>query len=289
MDRRCCRQSRRGGHRRSREEGALSVSSCGGYQGRTEGPAAIRRSPVVLDQHGQWVAPENLAQLPAAEASLLNAVVSAPAPALASRTKLLRRLRIRRKLSADDLTRFGPTIGGDGAIASAFEQLLNKNQRLLTPRTVASLRSIPFLRNKKGGLLDPGRLHLPTSANVACLDTDDAIVAGDNIALYRRLGCRGHPSFETLRGVLERLRRRGAPPRTPDILYPAVAGAFAAEKVAAKVCIDEPILWVEGATVPPKKRWLVLEFLVFFALSCRRLTARKWSLARMRTSAPAPV
>jgi hypothetical protein len=215
--------------------------------------AAVRRSPVVLDQHGQWVAPENLAQLPSAEASLLNAVVSAPAPALASRTELLRRLRIRRKLSAGDLTRFGPTIDGDAAIASAFEQLLNKHQRLLTPKTVASLHSIPFLRTKKGGLLEPGRLHLATSVNIACLDRDDAIVAGENIALYRRLGCQEHPTFETLSGVLEGLRRSGTPPRRPDIFYPTLVKALAAKKYVATALVDDPILWVEGAYRIPEE------------------------------------
>jgi hypothetical protein len=214
--------------------------------------AAVRRSPVVLDHRGNWVAPEDLAELPSAQAALLGAVVSAPAPALAKRTELLRHLRIRRKLAADDLFRFAPTIGGDAAIASKFEELLNKHQHLLAPKVVASLHSIAFLHTRTGALREPGRLHLPTAANLACLETDDAIVAGGNNALYRRLRCREHPSSETLLGVLERLKESAAPPARPDIFYPTFVSALAAEKLPITAYDDKPILWVEGAYCTPE-------------------------------------
>ncbi len=167
--------------------------------------ATVRRSPVVLDHRGNWVSPVDLAQLPRAQAAFLSAVMSAPAPALAKRAEFLRRLRIRRKLTADDLIRFAPTIDGDAAVASRFEKLLNKHQHLLKPKVVAALHSIAFLHSRTGTLIEPEQAYLPTAANVACLEADDAIVARANSALYRRLGCRERPVF------------RDTPSRSPAI------------------------------------------------------------------------
>lgn len=214
--------------------------------------AAVRRSPVVLDQRGDWMAPGELALLPSAEAMFFDAVVSAPAPALAKRTEFLGKLRIRRKLSANDFVRFGPTVGGDADIAHAFEELLNKHQHLLKPKTVADLRCIPFLRTRNGELLEPEQIHLPTRVNLACLDTEDTIVAGRNISLYRRLECRERPSFETCLDILKRLRSNGTPPSRPDILYPAVVGALLDEKLPEAVCIHEPILWADDGYYSPE-------------------------------------
>ncbi len=214
--------------------------------------AAVRHAPVVLDQRGKWVAPADLAQLPASHAALLGAVVSAPAPALAKRVEFLRRLRIRRKLLADDFLRFAPTIGEDAAVASRFEDLLNKHQHLLTPKTIASLRSVPFLHSRTGSLLEPERLHLPTTANLACLGSDDPLVAGDNNSLYRRLRCRELPSSETLLGVVRRLKQSGVPPTRPEIFYPALVSALRAEKLPTTAHVDEPLLWVSGAYHTPR-------------------------------------
>ncbi len=214
--------------------------------------AAVRRSPVVRDQRANWVAPDDLVRLPPTEAAFLDAVVSMPAPELAKRANLLRRLRIRSKLSADDLIRFAPKIGDDVGVAKTFEQLLNRNQDLLTPKAVVSLRLIPFLRNRKGVLLTPEQLHLPTTINLACLDAENDIVAGDKIALYRKLGCWERPSFQTLRSVLKGLEASSLPPRRPDILYPALVRAMTIEKRPVTTCIREPILWVDGKYYNPE-------------------------------------
>lgn len=214
--------------------------------------AAIRRSPVVLDQRGNWVAPQDLAQLPPAQAALLDPVVSAPAPPLAERAELVRRLRIRQKLSAEDLIRFGPRIGGDPEIAAKFEELLTKHQHLLTPKVAASLRSIPFLHTQTNELMEPERLHLPTAVNLACLETNDAIVGGGNIALYRKLECRDRPSFETLLGILQELKERNVSPQRPDVLYPSLASALGAKKLSPMTCVHRSILWVEGSYSTPK-------------------------------------
>jgi uncharacterized protein DUF3883 len=213
---------------------------------------AVRRSPVVLDHRGNWVAPDDLAQLPAPQAALLSAIVSAPAPALAERIDFVRQLRIRRKLTADDFLRFAPTIGGDSAVAKKFEELMNKNRHLLTPKTVESLRSIPLLHTRMGALLEPERLHLSTVANLACLEGDDTVVGGRNDALYRHLGCRDYPSSETMLRVLGCLKESRTPATRADILYPTLVRALNAEKVPATTYKERPILWVDGAYCTPK-------------------------------------
>ena len=214
--------------------------------------AALKRSPVVRDHRGNWVAPDDLAQLPPTQASFLSAVVSAPAPGLAKRTDFLRHLRIRRKLVADDLIRFAPTIDGDAATAAGFEELLARNLTLLTPKAVAPLRSIPILKSRTGVLMAPEQLHLPTPASLACLETEGAIVAGGNSALYRRLGCRERPSAQTLIKVLEQLRDRGSPPARPDIFYPTLVEALRDEKLLPAAHVDEAILWVSGTYHTPR-------------------------------------
>src|SRR5207247_1797599 len=114
------------------------------------------------------------------------------------------------------------------------------------PRIVACLRSVPFLRTQTGRLLEPQGVHLPTAANLACLDADDPVVVGDSSSLYRRLGCREIPSSEILLSVVRRLKESGVPPRRPEIFYPALVTALRAEKLPITAYVAEPLLWVDG-------------------------------------------
>jgi hypothetical protein len=214
--------------------------------------AAVRRSPVMKDHWGDWVAPEMMALLPAAQAGVLDPILHAPESALARRPALMRRLRIRGSLIGSDLVKFAETVAEHPERAEPFEDLLKKNFRLLVPRIVAALHRSAFLISRSGAVAKPGDLHLDNVGNRACLETEEAIVAGDNVALYRRLGCREHPSSQTLLAQLASLRDRGAAPARPDILYPVLVAALQAEKESIADLADDSILWIDGDYRTPR-------------------------------------
>jgi Domain of unknown function (DUF3883) len=208
--------------------------------------AAVRRSPVMKDHRGGWVAPEIMALLPATQAAILESILHVPEIALARRTALMQRLRIRRTLIGSDLVKFAETVTEYPERIELLEDLLKKNFHLLMPRMVSALYKLAFLKSRSGAVAKPGELHLDNVGNRACLENDEAIVAGDNVALYRRLGCREHPSSETLLSQLASLRERGTAPSRPDILYPVLVAALQSEKVSIADLASDSILWIDG-------------------------------------------
>jgi hypothetical protein len=213
--------------------------------------AAIRRSPVIKDEAGEWAAPEDLALLPARDAAVLDLVVKAPAAALRKRPELLKRLAIRRKIIGNDMVRMAPLLADNLELADEFEALMRRNIELMSPKVVASLASHSILRARSGNLATPGALHLLTPINLACLEDADLLVAGDSPALYRRLDCRAQPSVKTLLSVVERCRTAGMPPPRPDQFYPALVEALRRERLAVLGLSQDAVLWVDGAYVTP--------------------------------------
>lgn len=214
---------------------------------------AIRRSPVVKDANGQWKSPDTLALLPAEISSVLGKVVDAPSAEIAKNSALTTRLAIRRRLSVRDIVALASSVADNPSDAQACEELCAKQIRLLTPKIVGQLQSIPFLRSKSGGIASPQSLHLDLTINTSSLDSDSLIVAGKNVGLYRTLGCRSYPSFQVLLDVLIRLKDAGTGPVKPEVIYPAMAMAAAQEKKQLSVYRDEPFLWVSGDYRTPAK------------------------------------
>jgi hypothetical protein len=213
--------------------------------------ALVRRSPVMRDHRGDWVAPEAMALLPTAQAAVLEPILHAPASDLAKRPALMRRLRIRRTLIGSDLVKFAATVAEHPERAGPLEDLLKNNLRLLMPRTVAALGRSAFLKSQSGSIAKPHDLHIDNAGNRACLENGEAIVAGDNVALYRRLGCCERPSSATLLALLSSLRERAAAPLRPEILYPVLVAALRAEKASIAALSDEYILWIDAAYRTP--------------------------------------
>ena len=207
--------------------------------------AAVRRSPVMKNHRGDWVAPDAMALLPAAQAAVLEPVLHVPADDLARRPTLMRRLRIRRTLIGSDLVKFAITVAEHPERAGALEDLLKKNVQLLMPRMVVELGKSAFLKSQSGAIARPEDLHLDNAGNQACLENGEAIVAGDNVALYRRLGCREYPSSSTLLALLLSLRERNRAPVRPEILYPVLVASLQAEKASITELSGDPILWTD--------------------------------------------
>lgn len=213
--------------------------------------ADVRKSPVVRDHRGNWASANALVSARASHFDLIEPVLSAPSRELESDKELLRRLRIRRELAGRDLTAYATYVAAREQIADAFEDTLKKLSRLLVPKIVDELRSIPFLRSQTGTLAAPERLHQTTSINLACLEPIDGFVAGTDTALYRRLKCPERPSSATLLSALARWREKGRGPTRSEIFYPALVAALRAERAPLTLRAQEPILWVNGRYSTP--------------------------------------
>jgi hypothetical protein len=213
--------------------------------------AILRRSPVMQDEAGNWVAPDDLALLAPREAAILRTVVHAPSEALRARPDLMRRLRIRRKVIAEDFIRLAAKIDDHPELGQGFEALLSRNMTLLTPRIVAALAKQPILRTRAENWAAPAVLHLPTPINLGCLDDPNALVAGDNQALYVRLGCRKQPASATLQEVIARCRAAGTSPPQPALFYPALVQALHDEGKYGHALAREPVLFIDGRYATP--------------------------------------
>ncbi len=215
--------------------------------------AALRESPVVRNQRGEWTAPSKMVMLKGAQAKLMAPVVDAPSTELIARTELLTRLRIRDHLNRDDILAFATSIGGRSETAQRFESLLNDNQRLLSPALVKELKQISFLRARSGALARPFELHLDTLINRLCVQDENRIIDGPNDALYRRLRIHDHPTLETLLGVLRSSRERSEAPSRADVIYPALVSTLGRDRNALAGLADEPILWLGTSYHAPNK------------------------------------
>lgn len=213
--------------------------------------AAVRQSPVFRDHRGGWASPSEMVVLPAAQAQLLHQTIHAPAQALAIRPKLLAALRLRERLTGDDLVAFAGHLINEPEKAPAFEALLKNNIPFLTPGTVKRLRVIPFLATRSGALAAPKDLFIDNEVNRICAANNSRIVAGRNHALYVRLGCQQRPSVAVMVKALEELKGQGRAPDDVGTFYAALVQALYAEKIAVGDLAGRPILWCGGAYHAP--------------------------------------
>ena len=213
---------------------------------------ALRESPIVKDQRGEWCAPEDMAAFRGATAKLLAPVVSMPSAQIMRRPDLLKQLRIRDKINRDDLVRLAESIKERPQAADAFAKLLSDNLPFVTASFVEEVASVSFLKSRTGQLAAPEDLHLDTPANRLCLD-EDAIVGGSQDALYRKLRIREHPEVETLIDLIEACKERGEPPFRPELLYPALVAALARERRSRDEFSSDQILWVNDDYRAPEE------------------------------------
>jgi hypothetical protein len=214
--------------------------------------SALKPSPVLRDHRGGWAAPNDMVLLPVAQAQLFSRTIHAPAPAVTKRPKLLAALRLREKLTGDDLVAFAAHLISEPEKAGPFEALLKNNPQLLTAGTVKRLRSIPFLATRAGELAAPLDLFLDNEVNRICAANDNRIVAGRNHVLYARLGCQERPSVAVMLKALEELNGEGQAPADVATFYAALVQALRAEKIAITDLSHRPILWCRGAYSAPR-------------------------------------
>jgi hypothetical protein len=214
--------------------------------------AALKPSPVLLDRRGVWTAPNDMVRLPIAQARLLARTIHAPAPAVLKRPKLLEALRVRDRLTGQDLIDFAAHLVAEPEKAGAFESLLKANPQLLTAGTVRQLRDIPFLVTRAGDLAAPSDLFLDNEVNRICAASDSRIVGGRNPDLYVRLRCQERPSVAVMLKALEELRAEDRAPADVATFYAALVQALRAERTPIAQLVDRSILWCQGAYCSPR-------------------------------------
>ena len=179
--------------------------------------AALRQSPVLQSERGAWVAAVDMVVLPPAQAQLLANSIHAPAKAVLKRPKLLAALRLRDRLTSNDIVDFAAHIAEEPGKAAAFEALLKANIQILTPGVVKRLWVLPFLLSRCCDLTAPRDLLIDNEVNRICAASDGRIVAGRNQTLYVRLRCLKRPSAVVMLQALKELSEAG---RAPDDVTP---------------------------------------------------------------------
>jgi hypothetical protein len=211
----------------------------------------IRHASVVRNHRGEWVKPSALVSKRMRFFSVLEPVLSAPAPELENAKAFLERIRLRTTLNAEDILAFAKHVGNHPELSETFEGILVRAKKLLTPKLVNQLCQIPFLRSSTGELAAPIKLHLRTAENLACLDSEDGFVRELNPNLYRALRCAASPSSATLLVAIGRWHGQASGPKRPEALYPALVEALHRDRVSRNIHKDAAILWVDGSYQKP--------------------------------------
>ncbi|MGO7910669.1 DUF3883 domain-containing protein [Rhizobium ruizarguesonis] len=213
--------------------------------------AAIRINPVVKNSRGEWASPDELALLSSDVRRILANAVDSPSKEMSGNEVVLKKLGIRRRLLPKDLVALASKVDNDVEKASACEEFLTRQIKLLTPRTVNELRHIAFLLSKAGTVAAPEDMHFDIPINAMTLDNDEVILAGKYTALYKALRCRTQPSYKALLEMIRRLVAEEKPPIQAVVVYSALSVAASIEKKSTSALKDEKILWVDGVYATP--------------------------------------
>ena len=211
----------------------------------------LRKSPVLKDHQGHWVAPSAITGRRVLGARHLEPVLHFPHQDYSSDSDMSRALGFRRKVDGDDLVSFAKLVAEDNEYAERFEGALWNLRRLLSPQVIKKLSNYPFVRNSLGGVSQPGNIYLRTQLNDVCLGREAPFVVGDRPSLYRRLGCQEVPRSADILKHISALRERQEPPANRDVLYTTLVGTLRTEKQALDSQSGEEILWLANAFHPP--------------------------------------
>lgn len=209
------------------------------------GWAAIKSTPVFRNHRGEWASATELVDRGTVGAVRLEAALSFPSREMARNKVLLKRLRIRSKLSGADLVRYAELVAAEPQLAEGFEETLYQLRRLLTRPTIHKLQSIAFLRSTRGRLIPPQEAYVRTQRLQRCLGPDAEYAAGTHLVLHSQLGCRGDPLADDIAAYLESVRASRQSLSDPEDVYPLLLDALREEGDRERFA-DEPILLVKG-------------------------------------------
>ena len=211
----------------------------------------LRKSPVLKDHQGRWVAPSAITGRRVPGARHLEPVLHFPHQDYSSDSDLSRALGFRRKVDGDDLVSFAKLVSENNELAEQFEGALWNLRRLLSSQVIRKLSNYAFVRNSLGGVSRPGNTYLRTQQNDVCLGRDAPFVVGDRPSLYKLLGCQEMPWSEDILKHISALRERQELPANRDILYATLVDALQKEQQALHSQSGKEILWIANAFHPP--------------------------------------
>ena len=212
---------------------------------------AVRNSPVLRDQNGNWVAPRLITAPGTSGIRQFGPALYLPHRDYAKDKALAKALRFKNRITGDDVVRFAEVVSAQPEMAPRLEKVLERRSRdLLTPRTISRLASIEFILSNDGNLRAPSSLCLDSAKNRACIGPSGPYPAGNAKKLYVKLGCQSRPAENQIMGYLATLRQNGRPPPRPDTLYPELVAVLKRESTP-DIHADEEILWTGNGYSAP--------------------------------------
>jgi hypothetical protein len=214
--------------------------------------STLRRAPILLDSCGRWALPIEVLVPSAGVPPQLAAALHIAHNDYARNADLRKRLHLRDKLRGSDLVSCAKQVATNPELAEAFEALVKKSSRLLSPRIRGQLSGIPCLLDATGRPAAPATpLYIPTDDNEKVLGDSVAYVAGTELKLYELLGCAQHPSSAAIVHRLELFRTAGDNPAQPSRIYTALVDALRRESAKTDSYSLEPLLWIGSVWVAP--------------------------------------
>ncbi len=215
--------------------------------------SVLRTAPVLRDQDGAWTAPRKLVLRRTPGRKDFGPVLRLPHREVEADRELVRSLRIRDRIAASDLVALAIWAAEDQSRAEPFERVLVAQRRFWTSQTVRALSGIPFLRSRAGGLARPGSLYVD-SARLRSTVGEDASFVDSSLprSFLSRLGCRTEPRADDVLTYLGSLRRVGAAPAAPEVLYPELVAALQREHRSASELAAHQVLWADTGWACPE-------------------------------------
>ena len=215
--------------------------------------AILRRSPILKTDCGDWVTPESITDIRAKYAQDLEPILNLPHQDYVQDSELSKALSFKKKVTGEDLVAYARLVQQNPDMAESCINTLWKMRKLLDPKIISQLSTIPFLSNTLGSLTSPLDTYLPTELNLACLGSEAAFVKGGHRSLYEQLGCLSAPRSEDIVSYIERLRESGNKPENAKVLYAALVKALVSERKPADRYGNDHILWAEGGFHQPSE------------------------------------
>ncbi|MGW5266936.1 DUF3883 domain-containing protein [Microbispora sp. NPDC004025] len=204
--------------------------------------AAIRRSPILQDERGEWVAPVDMVSRSASGASLLAPALHLPTRADEANVSL-KQLRFRRTVRGGDLVTLARLVEQGSVSPAVMRQAATRLRRLFTPSVLGQLKTIKFLKTGSSALAAPCDTYIRSDQLVAVLGEDAPYAVGMSSAMLRQLGCRSEPRADDILAALAKLRETGGRVNRPDLVYRALVSALHGEKRPPGELRNVPVIW----------------------------------------------
>ncbi|HVA73052.1 MAG TPA: DUF3883 domain-containing protein [Acidimicrobiales bacterium] len=212
--------------------------------------AAVRRSPVLVDRHGEAVAPADMVSSSARGAALLAPALHLPLPT-DEVNESLKRLKFRDQVRGTDLVALAVLVAQGGEPPSSVRQALTRLPELLTRSVLAQLKSIRFLETASGALSAPTDAYIRTERTIAVLGEEAPFAVDAPASQLRKLGCRSEPLADDIVEVIAKLRESGERPTRPEVVSRALADALRRERRRPDEFRSERILWTGAGWEAP--------------------------------------